>query len=131
MILMICVEAVICIVSCILANYIVESGRVTTGKDSEEIKEKLVEVCVQLEEALREQSKEIGSYEVTAVVNEGMVTFISVDTERTSRIVQRNEGKTNYSMINKTFSKDVAIEILTIIVFFVLSVIASIIYFYI
>ena len=129
MALMICVEGVICIVSCVLAYYIVESGRVTTGKDSEEVKENLIEVCTRLEGALEEQGKQIGNYEVTAVVNEGKVTFISVDTERTSRVVQRSEGVTNYSMMNKAVSKDAAIIIFTIIFIVFLSMLASVIYF--
>ena len=124
MALMICVEGVICIVSCVLAYYIVERG-----KDSEAVKEKLIEACVQIEESLEEQSKEIGSYEVSAIVNNGRVTFISVDTERTSRVVQRSEGGTKYSMTDKTFSKDVGIIIYTITFVVILSMIASIIYF--
>lgn len=118
----ICVELVNLILSFIFALIFAKDYKLIKTKDSEGIRDELCNVSARIEDILEEQGEKIESYKVTATVKDGCVTYISVTTDRTKRVVRRHENKTDYSLKDRKISRWREIIFITLYYFILLSI---------
>lgn len=117
------------IISFILACIYVRKGKILTGKDSEETKEK-VEVARERIKAVleEEEAKRLDNlYNVTAVIREGEVTYISVSTNMTEGIAVKAKDGTKTSLRDIAYTEKGAVIFVTIynfIALFFISILA-------
>lgn len=89
---------VILAISFVLACIAVKIGIVNTKKDPDEIKQKVHDLRTRLDNVLGEEAQRLDSYNVTACIRKGQVTYLSVATKKTEGIIERSEGSTKYSL---------------------------------
>lgn len=118
----ICVELVNLILSFIIALILAKKKKLIIPKDSEEIQNELCNVAVRVKDILVEQGERIESYKVTAIVEDGCVTYISVTTDATKRTVRIDEPRTDYSLKDRKMSRWREIIFITVCCFIFFSI---------
>lgn len=116
------------IISFILACIYVRKGKILTGKDSEETKEKVEVARERIKAVLEEEAKRLDNlYNVTAVIREGEVTYISVSTNMTEGIAVKAKDGTKTSLRDIAYTEKGAVIFVTIynfIALFFISILA-------
>lgn len=116
------------IISFILACIYVRKGKILTGKDSEETKEKVEVARERIKAVLEEEAKRLNNlYNVTAVIREGEVTYISVSTNMTESIAVKAKDGMKTSLRDIAYTEKGAVIFVTIynfIALFFISILA-------
>lgn len=116
------------IISFILACIYVRKGKILTGKDSEETKEKIEVARERIKAVLEEEAKRLNNlYNVTAVIREGEVTYISVSTNMTEGIAVKAKDGMKTSLRDIAYTEKGAVIFVTIynfITLFFISILA-------
>lgn len=117
------------VISFILACIYVRKGKILTGKDSEETKERIKVARERIKAVLEEEAKKLKNlYNVTAVIREGKVIYISVSTDMTEGIAVKSKEGIKTSLRDIAHTEKEAVIFITIYYFIVLLLLSILIY---